>query len=113
MSASEHRFGTGHPFSLGVEEELFLVDPVTGRQIDVSAAVLERLGPVEGTVELHACQVELITEVCATAGEAAAALGALRRGAGHRRRRPGRAAHAIGGMGGLLRETAALTAATP
>lgn len=36
---------------------------MTGRQINSSAAVLERLGEVSGTVEreLHACQVELIT----------------------------------------------------
>ncbi len=61
----EHRFGGGEPFTIGVEEELFLVDPVSGRQINSSAAVLERLGHVEGEVarELHACQVELITEV--------------------------------------------------
>jgi glutamate---cysteine ligase / carboxylate-amine ligase len=80
-SPSDHRFGTGDPFSLGVEEELFLVDPVTGEQIDASAAVLDRLGDVDGTVEreLHACQVELITGVCATAGEAVAGLRGLRR----------------------------------
>jgi carboxylate-amine ligase len=74
-------FGSGEPFSVGVEEELFLVDPVTGRQANASAAVLERLGPVEGTVEreLHACQVELITDVCGSAGEAVGALGGLRR----------------------------------
>jgi len=76
-----HAFGEGDPFSLGVEEELFLVDPVTGEQINASAAVVERLGPVEGTVEreLHACQVELITDVCATAGEAVGLLRGLRR----------------------------------
>ena len=81
MTDHEHRFGTGRDFSLGVEEELFLVDPVTGAQIDASAAVLERLGPVDGSVEreLHACQVELITDVCTTAGEAAGTLGGLRR----------------------------------
>ena len=44
-------FGAGAPFSLGVEEELFLVDPVTGAQIDASRAVLERIGDVDGTVE--------------------------------------------------------------
>jgi carboxylate-amine ligase len=77
----EDAFGSGEPFTVGVEEELFLVDPVTGRQTNASAAVQERLGPVEGTVEreLHACQVELITDVCRSSGEAAAALGALRR----------------------------------
>jgi carboxylate-amine ligase len=76
-----HAFGSSTPFSLGVEEELFLVDPVTGAQIDASGAVLERIGPVEGTVEreLHACQVELITDVCTTAGDAAGALRGLRR----------------------------------
>jgi carboxylate-amine ligase len=75
-----HAFGSSAPFTLGVEEELFLVDPVTGAQIDASRAVLERLGDVDGQVEreLHACQVELITAVCATAGEAAEALRRLR-----------------------------------
>jgi carboxylate-amine ligase len=74
-------FGTGKPFSIGVEEELFLVDPVTGREINASAAVLDRLGPVDGTVEreLHACQVELITDVCGSAAEAVGTLRGLRR----------------------------------
>jgi len=74
-------FGTGDPFSVGVEEELFLVDPVTGHQANSSTAVLERLGPVDGTVEreLHACQIELITDVCRSAGEAVGTLGGLRR----------------------------------
>jgi carboxylate-amine ligase len=81
MPDTSHAFGSGRDFSLGVEEELFLVDPMTGEQIDASTGVLERLGPTEGTVEreLHACQVELITDVCTTAGEAARALGGLRR----------------------------------
>jgi carboxylate-amine ligase len=76
-----HAFGSGEPFTLGVEEELFLVDPLTGAQANASAAVLERLGDVDGKVEreLHASQVELITGVCATAGEAAGALHGLRR----------------------------------
>ena len=78
---AEHAFGSGKPFTVGVEEELFLVDPVTGRQANASSAVLERLGPTEGTVEreLHACQVELITEICDSAGEAAEMLLGLRR----------------------------------
>ena len=76
----EHRFGTGDPFSIGVEEELFLVNPATGRQANASAAVVERLGEVDGTVapELHACQIELITGVHADAGSAVDQLGALR-----------------------------------
>jgi carboxylate-amine ligase len=77
----ENAFGTGRPFTVGVEEELFLVDPVTGRQTNASSAVLERLGPVIGTVEreLHACQVELISDVCENAGSAGAQLADLRR----------------------------------
>jgi carboxylate-amine ligase len=77
----EDAFGSGEPFTVGVEEELFLVDPVTGRQTNASTAVQQRLGPVDGTVEreLHACQVELITDVCHSASEAARTLGGLRR----------------------------------
>jgi glutamate---cysteine ligase / carboxylate-amine ligase len=77
----ENAFGAEVPFSVGVEEELFLVDPVTGRQVNTSAAVLERLGSIEGTVEreLHACQVELITDICRSAGEAVLTLDDLRR----------------------------------
>jgi carboxylate-amine ligase len=76
----EPRFGSGEPFSLGVEEELFLVDPVTGRQANSSEAVLERVGAVNGDIaqELHACQVELITKVCTSAPEAIGALAAMR-----------------------------------
>ena len=80
-AGEESRFGCSGGFTLGVEEELFLVDPVTGEQTNASAAVIERLGPIDGTVEreLHACQVELITDVCRTAGEAVGTLGGLRR----------------------------------
>jgi carboxylate-amine ligase len=84
MGSSEQadmEFGSGKPFTVGVEEELFLVDPVTGRQANASAAVQRRLGHVEGTVEreLHACQVELITDICDSAGEAIGTLDGLRR----------------------------------
>ena len=77
----EHAFGERAAYSVGVEEELFLVDPITGRQANASTAVLRRLGPVEGEVEreLHACQVELITGVCEGAGEAVGALDRMRR----------------------------------
>ncbi len=81
MSGDEDAFGSGEPFTVGVEEELFLVDPVTGRQANSSSAVGQRLGPVAGKVEreLHACQMELITEVCQTVGEAVEMLAGLRR----------------------------------
>ena len=76
----DHSFGSSDPFSVGVEEELFLVDPVTGRQINSSAAVLERVQNADGKVEreLHACQVELITGVHRSAGEAVRELAGLR-----------------------------------
>jgi glutamate---cysteine ligase / carboxylate-amine ligase len=76
----ENVFGSEKPFSVGVEEELFLVDPVTGRQVNSSTAVLDRLGAIEGRVEreLHACQVELITDICRSAGEAIGTLAGLR-----------------------------------
>jgi len=74
------RFGEGEPFSLGVEEELFLVDFRSGRQLNAGASVLEDLGALDrGQVEaeVHACQVELITDVCSTVAEAIAVLGRL------------------------------------
>jgi carboxylate-amine ligase len=81
----EHRFGFSDPFSIGVEEELFVVDPGTGRQRNTAAAVLERLGDVRGTIEqeLHACQVELITNIHASAGDAVLALRGMRRAVLH------------------------------
>ena len=77
----DHRFGSEMPFSIGVEEELFLVDPITGRQTNSSGAVLERVGDTAGTVEreLHACQIELITNVHASVDEAVRELAGLRR----------------------------------
>ncbi len=77
----EHEFGTGQPFSIGVEEELFLVDPVTGAQTNSSNAVLSKLDGPEGRIarELHACQLELITGVHTSARDAVRELGELRR----------------------------------
>src|SRR3954451_24481259 len=80
--STDHAFGSGEPFTLGVEEELFLVHPVTGSQANASAAVLERVrAPETGQIEreLHACVVELITGVCDRVGEARDQLAALRR----------------------------------
>jgi len=80
-ASTDVRFGSGRPFSLGVEEELFVVDPLTGHQTNSSAAVLERLGELRGSIaqELHACQVELITDVHETTGEAIDSLASMRR----------------------------------
>jgi carboxylate-amine ligase len=78
----EPRFGEERPFALGVEEELFLADPRDGAQIDARERVLDGVGDVERgeiTGEVHACEVELITDVCTTAGEAVGVLAELRR----------------------------------
>ena len=76
-------FGSGESFTVGVEEELFLVDPISGRQANASAAVQERLGgaAVDGAIEreLHACQMELISGICRSASEAVDQLRGLRR----------------------------------
>jgi carboxylate-amine ligase len=63
---AEHAFGTGDPFSVGAEEELFLVDAVSGRMVNSSGAVAERLGSAMGGIEreLHAGMIEFISEVC-------------------------------------------------
>jgi carboxylate-amine ligase len=61
-----------------------LVDPLTGRQANSSAGVIRQLPPANGRghvePELHACQVELISDVCGTVAEAEQQLRRLRRG---------------------------------
>jgi carboxylate-amine ligase len=77
---SNPAFGNERPFSIGIEEELFLVDPLSGALINSSAAVVARAGESAGEIEreLHACQVELISPVCRTAAHAAATLARTR-----------------------------------
>jgi carboxylate-amine ligase len=78
----EPHFGDGEPFSLGLEEELFLVDADDGRLVNDGPQVLDRLAELErGEIknELHRSQIELITGVCTTVGEAVAELSELRR----------------------------------
>jgi carboxylate-amine ligase len=77
----EQRFGESADFSLGVEEELMLVDARTFEQRPAVRRLLDELGPTEGRfkTELFASVVELNTGVCATADEALAELTDLRR----------------------------------
>jgi glutamate---cysteine ligase / carboxylate-amine ligase len=75
-----HAFGSGAPFSVGVEEELLLV-AADGRRADAGEEVLERLAddlPGEATSELHACEVEIVSPVARTVGAAVGVLGAMR-----------------------------------
>jgi glutamate---cysteine ligase / carboxylate-amine ligase len=69
--AKDHAFGTTDPFTLGAEEELFLVDPLTGTMVNSSAAVTERLESAMSGIEreLHAGMVEFISDVCTSARE--------------------------------------------
>jgi glutamate---cysteine ligase / carboxylate-amine ligase len=78
----EQRFGETSPFSLGVEEELMILDAATFEQV---AAVDRILRGVEGLelpgalkTELFASVFETNTRVCATAVEVDAVLPALR-----------------------------------
>jgi glutamate---cysteine ligase / carboxylate-amine ligase len=74
-----HRFGVGPSFSLGVEEELLVVDPVTSRARSAAGVTAGRRWSI-GTVrpELADSMVELITPICARAGEARDVLALLR-----------------------------------
>ena len=67
-----HAFGTGDAFSVGAEEELFLVDAVSGRMVNSSGAVAARLGSAMGGIEreLHAGMIEFVSEVCACSRDA-------------------------------------------
>ena len=81
----ERRFGESAPFTLGVEEELMILDAETlepRAAVDVlvrESATLDLPGTLK--TELHASVVELNTSICESVDEATAALRALRRAA--------------------------------
>jgi glutamate---cysteine ligase / carboxylate-amine ligase len=81
----ESSFGASAPLSLGVEEELMILDAETlepAGAVDVLVREAARLGlPGIVKTELFASIVELNTGICAGVEEAVAALGALRAGA--------------------------------
>jgi carboxylate-amine ligase len=77
---SEHRFGTSPSLTIGVEEELLLVDD---RRLLVAEAerVIERLDPAARnavSTEIFAAQIELKTGICGDAAAAATELSDLR-----------------------------------
>jgi glutamate---cysteine ligase / carboxylate-amine ligase len=79
--AREHRFGSSTPLTIGVEEELLLVDETCGL-VPGAEELLERVEPeCRGAVstEIFAAQIELKTGVCLDAGQAAAELARARR----------------------------------
>jgi carboxylate-amine ligase len=81
-SVLDHRFGSGDPYTLGVEEEYMLVDPETWdlvQHIDsVLSAVAESEFEARINPELMQSTVEITTPVCRTAGEVHAHLRTLR-----------------------------------
>ena len=80
-TAREHEFGSSPPLTIGVEEELLLVDEECGL-IAAAEAVLEKIDPAHRkaiSTEIFATQIELKTGVCLDADQAAAELTAARR----------------------------------
>jgi carboxylate-amine ligase len=76
IAAFEH----DHAFTVGVEEELMLVDPETWELAPAIDEALELVGPDRRFArELRSAQIETITSVCATAADACRELGHARR----------------------------------
>jgi len=70
-----HRFGRSSPFSVGLEEELFVVDVETLAPAPVPPGLLDG---ARFKAELFTSMLELTTTVCADVGEAVAELSELR-----------------------------------
>jgi carboxylate-amine ligase len=76
----EHRFGLSPPLTIGVEEELLLVD-ATQRLVPEAERVLESLDPAAReavSTEIFAAQIELKTGICGDSAAAATELSDLR-----------------------------------
>jgi carboxylate-amine ligase len=96
----EQAFGQSSPWSLGVEEEVLILDAET---LALSPGVEHLLAAAEGSslpgvlkMELLASMVELATGVCESAGEALAAVSELRAAAARAAREHGLALAAAG-----------------
>jgi glutamate---cysteine ligase / carboxylate-amine ligase len=70
-----HRFGSSQAFSVGIEEELFVVDRATLAPAPTPRGVLDRK---RLKAELFTTMLELNTGICRDVGEATAELGELR-----------------------------------
>jgi carboxylate-amine ligase len=79
----EHHFGESAPLSLGIEEEIMILDAASlmpAPEVETLVRSSESIDlPGRLKTELHASVVELNTEVCRTGVEAFAALRELRR----------------------------------
>jgi len=77
----EHEFGSSPPLTIGVEEELLLVDAGCGLVAE-GEAVMERIDPGHRkavSTEIFATQIELKTGICLDAAQAARELAEVRR----------------------------------
>ena len=72
------RFGESSPFSLGIEEEVMILEGETYEQVPRVDALVRETEAGRLKTELFASVVELNTRVCETAGEARSCLVALR-----------------------------------
>jgi carboxylate-amine ligase len=86
-------FGRSDPWSVGIEEELFVLDADSLEPVPVPA---EWLDGIRFKAELHASVVELNTGICAGVEQAAAELAGLRREAKRRAATAGLALAASG-----------------
>ena len=79
-SGAAHRFGATTPFQIGVEEELFLVDPHSLRTAGPIEGLLGRPRVAPGAVMGEICDgvVELVTPVCDNAAGVCRSLRGLR-----------------------------------
>ena len=96
----ERRFGDSGPFSLGVEEELMLLDAETLEPAPVAEAVIDDVsrGTVPGELkkELFAAVLETATPVCAAPAETLTVLVRLREAAAERAAARGARIAAVG-----------------
>jgi carboxylate-amine ligase len=101
-----HAFGQSEPWSVGIEEELFVLDAET---LEPAPFPLEFFEPPRIKAELFASVVELNTGVCASVPEAVAELAELRRIAKERAALAGLALAAAGTWPTAVPEDQAIT----
>jgi carboxylate-amine ligase len=96
-AATHHpAFSGGDLLTIGLEEELILVDPRTLQPAEAVETVLEWSADPRVQAEFRAAQVELVSPVCMTVGDLIRELAEARR-------------HLVGALGGELRVIAAGT----
>ena len=81
-SVMDHRFGSGDPFRIGIEEEFMLLDPETWDLVQHIEAVLAKAAEGDYAERVHSelmqSVVEITTPVCRTPAEAGEQLRQLR-----------------------------------